>query len=231
MDNKFVSLLSYGGETANTYVYGEPGKPCLVFDFGDDSSHRVESFCAKSHPYIAGIFLTHGHVDHIGGLNDLTVLPSLRVIIHAEDEPCLYDARLNASASLFGKPFTVEKELPLYLCEDEDEIFLGAAKVKGPNGEDLTLGGYTVTVIHTPFHTAGSCCYYLKEQGILFSGDTLFHLGIGRTDLPGAQPRYQEASLAKLKALPPETIVYPGHGSKTSLGQEFRFNPFLQGIK
>ena len=218
------------GGMATSYLVGDPGHPCLIVDFGFDADHRLERIALQSHPYIAGIFLTHGHFDHIAGLNDLEIVPSTRVVIHGADERCLKDARFNGSIS-FGNPLVIDCELPLAIVEDGDEVFLGARRVKGPDGNDLDLGGMTVEVIHTPFHTAGSVCYFLKEEGILFSGDTLFHLGVGRTDLPGAEPRKMETSLRRLLALPDETKVYPGHGKATTLGEERRYNPYLSGLK
>lgn len=226
-----IIKLHYGGNEGNTYVLGDEGEPAIVFDFGDDQNHRVEEYCSRHHPFIAGIFITHGHVDHIGGLNELRVKEGTKVVIHQEDEPCLRDPKLNASSSLFGKPFVLNQELPLYLCEDEDEILLAARRLKGPDGQDKVLGGHLVKVIHTPFHTAGSCCYYVAEEKALFSGDTLFHLGVGRMDLPGARPKLFEASLGKILALPEDTKVYPGHGPTTTIGQEKHFNPYLTLIR
>ena len=222
-----VITLYRGGNAANTYILGRPGEPCLVFDFGDNEGGYIERSALKRHPFIAGVFLTHGHVDHIAGLNVSNFGSETVVVIHEEDEPCLADPHLNVSAGLFGEPFRVERDLNLYLCDDGEEIFLGGKRGKDEQGNDIRIGGYEVTVIHTPFHTAGSCCYYLKDEGILFSGDTLFHLGIGRSDLPGAKPRLMAESLAKLKRLPKETKVYPGHGPATTLAQELRYNPYL----
>jgi len=226
-----IQTLYYGGEEANTYVLGYEGEPAIVFDFGKNDNHRVESYCAKHHPFIAGIFITHGHVDHIQGLAELQVTEGLRVVLHGLDAECLTSPRLNASSGLFGKPFSLEKELPMYWCEDEDEILLGARHYEGPDGKSVNIGGHLIRVIHTPFHTAGSCCFYLPEEGVLFSGDTLFHLGIGRMDLPGAKPRLLEDSLRKLLSLPDKTKVYPGHGPSTSIGEEKRYNPYLLGLK
>ncbi len=225
-----ITKLYYGGDEGNTYVLGDEGTPAVVFDFGENTNHRVEEYCSRHHPFIAGIFLTHGHLDHIGGLNDLVVKEGLRVVIHKDDEPCLHDPKLNVS-DLFGRPFTLKQELPLYLCEDDDEILLAARRIKMPDGTDKTIGGHLVRVIHTPFHTAGSVCYYLPKEGVLFSGDTLFHLGVGRMDLPGAKPKLFESSLRKLLALPEETKVYPGHGPSTTLAQERRYNPHLAGLQ
>lgn len=201
------------GELGNTYVYGDEGEPCLVFDLGSNKNDAISEYAAKHHNgNLLAIFLTHGHFDHILGLNDLTLPQRFPIIIGSEDAPCVDDPVLNGSATLTPKGTTIKDGLSYYLCEDEDEI---------------KIGPYFVKVIATPFHTEGSVCYYIEEDGILFSGDTLFRGSIGRSDLPGACPRFQQGSLKKLMALPDETIVYPGHGPKTTIGQERRFNPFL----
>ena len=107
------------------------------------------------------------------------------------------------------------EDLSAYPVEDEDEI---------------KLGEYLIKVIGTPFHTQGSVCYYLEQEGILFSGDTLFYRGIGRYDLKGSCPRFKEESLRKLCSLKDDIIVYPGHGKKTKLGEEKAFLGFMHQL-
>ena len=226
-----INRLNFGQETCNIYVVGEEGQPCLLIDFGANPDDRVVSYCKRHHGFIAGVLLTHGHYDHIAGLNDFDVDPNTRVILHPEDKPMLYDPRLNGSVDLFGEEFTLTKELPFYFCEDEDEILLGAKQSFDEQGNPVPVGGFLVRVIHTPFHTGGSVCYYLPEEGILFSGDTLFHNGVGRMDLPCAKPRLWRDSLKKLSKLPKQTKVYPGHGPATSIENELRYNPYLSELK
>ncbi|MBO5529387.1 MAG: MBL fold metallo-hydrolase [Bacilli bacterium] len=226
-----VTQLNYGPDIGNTFVLGEEGEACLVFDLGYNKDHRVENYCKRHHPFIAGIFLTHGHYDHIAGLNDLDLDPNTRVIIHRDEEDFLYDERLNGSVGLFGHPFKLTKELPLYFAEDEDEIFLGGKSYTDENGEKKTVGGYLVRVIHTPYHTVGGCCYYLPEEGVLFAGDSLFLHSIGRSDLPGAMPRAFQTSMKKLMKLPENTKVYCGHGPSTTIGEELRYNPYLHEVQ
>ncbi len=226
-----VNTLSFGPDIGNTYVLGEEGEPCIVFDLGYNQNHRVENYCARHHSFIAGIFLTHGHYDHIGGLNDLDLSPDTRLVMHGLEEPFLYDARLNGSKGLFGTEFTLTKELPFYFAEDEDEIFLGGKIIEDEQGNKKRVGGYTIKVLHTPYHTVGSCCYYVEEGHLLFSGDSLFARSIGRSDLPGASPREQNASLTKIFSLPKETKVYPGHGMSTTIETELRYNPYAPAVK
>ena len=94
--------------------------------------------------------------------------------------------------------------------------------------QEFEAAGFTVKMIGTPGHTEGSCCYYLKDEGVLFSGDTLFYGSVGRTDFPGGSTAEIVRSLHRLlDMLPEETEVYPGHDSSTTIGYEKRYNPFV----
>ena len=210
-----VSKLNYGAEFANTYILGEEGEPCLVIDFGYNRNHCVENYVKRHHSSCAGILLTHGHYDHIAGLNDLQQEVMAPIFMPNEDLRCLRSGKYNCSDYLSAEEIIIAERIQPYGVDDGDEI---------------ALGGYEVQVIATPFHTEGSVCYYLPTLGILFSGDTLFHLGIGRYDLPGAAPRLMRESLAKLARLPGETKVYPGHGPSTTIGDEKRFNDAFQDL-
>ncbi len=211
-----VTRLCDSPDMGNTYILGEEGEPCIVFDLGDNRHHKVEAYIARHHGKCLGIFLTHGHYDHIAGLNDLYPDWPSPIFLSQEEEDFLGDPKLNASVTLFDDPLIATRDLPYYFFDDGDEI---------------RLEGYLVQCILTPFHTRGSACFYLKEQGILFSGDTLFKGSIGRDDLPGAAPKKMEESLKKIAGLPQDTKIYPGHGPSTSLANEFLFNPFLKGVK
>lgn len=204
-----VTKLNYGGEFANTYILGEEGKPCLVIDLGYNRNHCVENYVKRHHSICAGILITHGHFDHIAGLNELEKEVMAPIFMPKDDLECLADPKRNGSDDLRGEEVLIDERIKPYGVEDEDEI---------------ALGGFKVKVIATPFHTIGSVCYYIESLGILFSGDTLFHLGIGRYDLPGAAPRMRRSSLRKLGDLPDDTKVYPGHGPSTTIGDEKRFN-------
>ena len=136
-----------------------------------------------------------------------------------------------------------EYDIPVYALENEKDIlnsgrlnlsammgteytFSGARYVK--DGQILDLGGMQVRVIHTPGHTSGGCCYYIEKEGVLFSGDTLFHASIGRTDFPtGSSSRLVRSVKERLFELPDETKVYPGHMDETSIGYEKKYNPFV----
>lgn len=223
-----ITKLCYDPNMANTFVLGEENAPCIVFDLGLGYGARVQRFCQKRNMPIVGLFLTHGHYDHIAGLNELDETFDAPVFLHAAEEDFLFDAHLNGSELLFGEEFTLKRKTGIYRFEDEDEIKVGAHREKDEQGNEVTLGGIEVQVIHTPFHTPGSACFYVKQMGALFAGDTLFHGSIGRSDLPGGQPRLIPSSLSKLEFLPDDTKVYCGHGPSTTLGAERRYNPYLK---
>jgi hydroxyacylglutathione hydrolase len=158
---------------------------------------------------VLAIVNTHGHGDHIGGNAFFQKELGVKVLIHTADAPMLTDNSKNFSA-LMGIPLTLEKA---------DEHL----------GEDtiMTLGEYQVKVINTPGHTPGGIC--LLTGKFLISGDTLFEMSIGRTDLPGGSHAQIVSSIKnKLFILPDDTIVYPGHGPRTSIGMEKKNNPFVR---
>lgn len=196
--------------SCNTYVLGDEGKPALVVDPGSNKDNKLQNYLQKHHDgKLQGILLTHGHIDHIWGLGSLTSKAPL--FLSSSEVPFLTKPKLNLSYEFLGENFTYE-DSNLLPVEDMDEISFGEMSVK---------------VLETPFHTKGSVCFYFEKEAALFSGDTLFHLSVGRSDLPGSEERLMTDSLKKLKVLPPQTVVYPGHGKKTTLQNEFLYNPFL----
>lgn len=209
-----IAKLAFDPEACNTYIVGEEGKPCIVIDPGSNANGSLDNYIEKHHKICLGILLTHGHFDHIGGLRTLKHLAT--VFMGEDDIPCLEDGKLNGSGFFDLAEAVDVKGIEPYALDDEDEI---------------KLGGYLFKTIATPFHTKGSVCYYLQSAKTLFTGDTLFHLGIGRTDMPGGSERTIDSSLRKLLALPPATKVCPGHGENTTLGNEFAYNEAFQRLK
>ena len=159
------------------------------------------------------ILLTHGHYDHIGALPELMELVGHKVPIYAsaEEEDVLNDPRKNLSTMLSGQMVTVKPDI---LLQDDQEIELLDTKLR---------------CFLVPGHTKGGMCYFFAENGKLFSGDTLFARSIGRSDFPtGDGIKLVKSIKEKLMTLPDETIVYPGHNERTTIGKERNANPFIQ---
>lgn len=181
----------------------------LVIDPGDEPE-KILRVLAGTKSRAVALLHTHGHFDHIGGTAAVRRSTGAPIRIHEADRP-LYDA-LPEQAGFFG--IAAEPTLP------PDGGFT--------DGEAISFGRFSLSVIHTPGHTPGSTCFLLSgEPPLLFSGDTLFHRSIGRTDLWGGDSDTILASIReKLFALDPETRVVCGHGPDTTIGEERRSNPF-----
>ena len=206
-----VETLYFHEPYCRSYALLDGQGNCILFDCGHPA---VLKYLSSHALHCEGLFLTHGHFDHINGLTSLPSPLPFPVFLAEEDVPCLEDPILNGSSSFFLPPVEVSP-----------------SKVNLKNfsdGEEIKLKHFKVKAIKTPFHTLGSSVFYVEQEKTLFSGDTLFHLSIGRTDLPHSCPRKMEESLRKIMLLPLETIFYPGHGRGATLEEERRFNPFLQ---
>ena len=192
-----IKILQLGMLQTNCYVaWGDSPDKCIVVDPGDEPE-RVASFLQNLQRTPEAILLTHGHFDHIGGVNALRETYGCPVY--------LCEADLALPVRMTGGTLTGTEHYG--------------------EGDALTLAGLTVRILHTPGHTPGSVC--LTCEDVMFSGDTLFAGSIGRTDFPGSDHRQMLQSLAKLAALPQNYRVLPGHAEETTLDEEKRSNPFL----
>ena len=203
-----IGRMTIGTCATNCYfVYPDEGKKVLFFDPADQGEYLYQALAKKGFE-VAAILLTHGHFDHIWGAQKLRALSGAKIYACKEEEPLLMDADMNIS-EMAGRACTIKAN---QFLED---------------GQEMTIEGMTFQVILTPGHTAGSCCYYFKEDDILVSGDTLFQESVGRTDFPtGSYGELIRSIREKLFVLPDETRVYPGHGEATSIGYEKIHNPF-----
>lgn len=203
-----LEAISVGSLEVNCYILATGRKsPAIIIDPGDEEN-KIRRVLTKYELEPEFIINTHGHYDHIG-CDDRFNVP---VYVHHLDEALLRDSQKNLSAA-FSISYSVRS--PIKTVEEKDNILLGEIKLE---------------VIHIPGHTPGGMCLLIKStQGhILFSGDTLFCRGIGRSDLAGGNEAILIKGIKeKLLVLPDETIVYPGHGPSTTIGEEKRENPFL----
>ena len=204
-----IECLTVGPFQANCYVVWGPERHALVIDPGADAA-TILAFLDTHRMDVTGYLLTHGHMDHISALAEVSDKHPAPYAIHALDLKWAFGP-LNQSP-----PYYSVSRQPV-------EPFRTLA-----DGQTWTDGGLTYAVIGTPGHSPGSVCFHFSTDRVLFSGDTLFQGTVGRTDLPGGDGRVLTQSLHKLAQLPPETRILPGHGPQTQLAEEFRINPFLK---
>jgi hydroxyacylglutathione hydrolase len=203
-------ILPVGMLQCNCSIFGdETSKEAIVIDPGDDIGD-IEAVLARHGLRCTAIVITHAHIDHVGGANKLKASTGAPVYMNMADQE-LYD-HLDVQAAWLG-----------VATPDQTDI-----DVPTRDGDTVSLAGAAFHVLHTPGHTQGSLCLWIPSEGKLVAGDTLFRESVGRTDLPGGNSRQIVASIKeKLFALPESTVVYPGHGSTTTIAHEKEFNPFV----
>ncbi|MFC1909800.1 MBL fold metallo-hydrolase [Chloroflexota bacterium] len=207
-----LKALEVGYLGTDCYVVGSEttGEGMVIDPAGEEN--RILQAVKDAKLDIKLIVLTHGHPDHIAALGEVKKATGARVAIHPDDAPALNSAETRSFSAMFGIAFNEPPE-PDWLLKEGDVIKLGELEFK---------------VMQTPGHSPGCIC--LEGEGVVFSGDTLFNYGVGRTDLPGGNYKKLMASLNdKLMKLPDETLVYPGHGPHSTIGAERKNNPFLRG--
>lgn len=197
--------MMLGPMQVNCYIVWNPEiKKAYVIDPGDCAGSVFEKLKTLGLS-CAAILLTHGHFDHITGVNELKELTGAKVYAGKGEAVLLADDDLNVSKRV-RRPVRV---VPDRLIED---------------GEVIADFGMAFKTIFTPGHTHGSVCYYFEKEGILFSGDTLFKSGMGRTDLPtGSESELYASIIHRLISLPESTVCYPGHGEATDIASESKY--------
>ena len=204
-------IFPVGPLQCNCSVIGdETTREAIVIDPGDDIDTVVAAL-SKHKLTVKQIVITHAHIDHVGGAMKLKKLTGAPILLNENDTALL--KMLDIQAAWVGMkspgPVAIDSSLP--------------------NGHVISVGKLSANVMHTPGHTGGSVCIYFPAQQKLIAGDTLFAGSIGRTDLPGGDFDTIMRSLHRdVLALPDETLVVPGHGELTTIGEERATNPFLQ---
>lgn len=210
MTEMILKTLPVGPLEVNCYILGDSsGGPLAIVDAGGDDDRILAAVRRLDRP-VRYIVNTHCHFDHVIAVDPLMKELKADYLIHSGEKPVLKGIPLQLE--MFGfPPFPLPKPAR-YLAD----------------GEQLALGGITLTVIHTPGHSPGGICLYCAETGQVLTGDTLFMESVGRTDLPGGDTEALLTSIReKLMVLPKDVRVYPGHGPSSTIGHEIRSNPFL----
>jgi len=205
-----IDVRTVGPFQENSYlVIDEASGGSVLIDPGEEPDVLVEMI-ERSGSTLEGIWLTHAHLDHIGGIRGVRERFPVPVSMHPLDGPVF---KLGAkSAQLYGVPF-IEPEYP-----DRDLA----------EGQSLSVGALDFEVCHVPGHSPGHVLFV--GEGVILGGDLLFAGSIGRTDLPLCDPEAMESSLGRIATFDPSLVVHPGHGPETTLGREIETNPFLTGL-
>ena len=209
MSNIRIGHMTLGIYQTNCYfVYRENSDKVLVFDPADHGE-KIEEALGQHGLHTAAILLTHGHFDHAGAAEELADKYQISIYAHEAERETLEDPGLN-------------------LCGMIGEHKVYHADIFVKDEEVLNLAGFSIRVFFTPGHTIGGCCYYIADEKILFSGDTLFQESVGRTDFPrGSASDLIRAIREKLMPLPDDVTVYTGHDESTLIGYERMHNPYL----
>ena len=191
------------------YVYREGADDIVIIDPGSNGEIVYDDIKGLGFEKVAGILLTHGHGDHTGGARRLKELSGAKIYAYEDEAEILKDPEKNLSG-WFGTAYGFEA----------DEYF--------HDKQTFTMAGVTFTVFYTPGHTKGGCWYYVEEDGVLFCGDTIFNGSVGRTDFYSGSIKELARSIRdRILTLPDETKLYSGHGDRTTVEYERKYNPCL----
>jgi len=207
-----ISSITVGAWWINCYVISDEDGRCVLIDPGEDPAAIEKGLVIPSSLQPVAMIATHGHLDHVGGAKYYTKKYSAPLYVHVADVELANSATY--WAGVLGTPGITDPEKIIRLEE-------GA----------VTIDKFGFEIIHTPGHTMGGICIYLEECGALFTGDTLFFHAVGRSDRAGLDTGGHEMLVESIKTrllrLPDETIVFPGHGKRSTIGLERIQNPYL----
>lgn len=197
----------------NTYVVSDETREAVVIDCGalyEEERQAIVNYIEKQQLKPVHLLCTHGHFDHNFGNDTIWHTYGLKPEVAAEDE-ALMDLKTQVE-QMIGTGYQNDVPPIGRLLSTDDTI---------------SFGSHQLTILPTPGHTRGSVSFYCQSEGIVFTGDTLFHMSIGRTDFPGGSWQQMADSLKLLATLPDETKVYSGHGEPTTIGEERQYNPYI----
>jgi len=205
-----IKRLVLGLVRTNCYiVYSEDTKKAVIIDPAADSRRIMEEI-SELGVVPEAVLLTHGHFDHMLAAESLKNGYQIPICVHKADAELVKHPELNCSEQFLHMSYSI-------VADEELE-----------DGQTLRFLDGTFTVLSTPGHTEGSCCYYAQKENILFSGDTLFQESVGRTDLPtGSAAKLVNSIREKLFVLPEDTLVLSGHGDQTTIREEKQYNPYV----
>ena len=198
-----IKRFVVGPLQSNAYILWNEKKEAILVDIGSFEFPEILKFLNENSLELKALFLTHGHIDHIAGINlVMRMFPQINAYIGKNEEDYLISAEYNLSYNIFREMFKVENLGRVVYLKDGDRYF-------------------GLETIDTPGHTKGGVCFYSKEDRFVITGDTLFAGSMGRTDFIGGNSELLFKSLKKLcDTLPKETVVYSGHGRETTIGRE-----------
>jgi hydroxyacylglutathione hydrolase len=208
-----IKTFVFNSFQENTYLLFDETKECIIVDAGcytQNEYNELSSFIEKNNLTPVKLINTHGHIDHILGIEYFAKKYNLKAEAHVNDIPII------EQASFYGKVFGLDLEnhpkIDVYLKE----------------GDVVSFGNSSIQVFHVPGHSPGSVAFYSAPDNFVITGDVLFKGSIGRTDLTGGSlDQLMDSINSKLLTLPDDTLVFPGHGSTTTIGEERNTNPFL----
>ena len=194
---------------SNTYIFIDTSNACVVIDPSKDYDGII-NYIEKNELNIKAVLLTHAHFDHIRGVDRLINKYHCPLYVGFDEADSLYNPYLNCSSLM------------------SNEYILQSKAITISDNEVLKLLDEDIICISTPYHTLGSICFYLRNSGLLFTGDFLFKGSVGRSDLPTSSPKSFIGSINKIINLDENIKIYPGHGPSSSIKKEKEFNPYLR---